>query len=284
MTELTVFEQINAQMEDMTPGERKVARVIIADYPAAGLVTVAKLAESARVSGQTVIRFSNKLGYEGYPQFQQRLINELHARQESPLNMYGNRPADMAGSKLLETFLSGGVQSLRESFHRLPVHDVDASIELMSDPKRKIVCTGGRFSELMADYLYRHLSQLRSDVVFLPSNRDQRTEYLVDISRKTVVVVFDFRRYQEDTIQFSHAAAASHASIVLVTDPYLSPINHIAEYVMPLQVGAPSPFDTIISATALVETLVAGVIEQIGDGARDRIKEIERFRSDAISP
>lgn len=113
---------------------------------------------------------------------------------------------------------------------------------------------------------------------FFPSDSNLRESYLIDVGKKTVLVIFDFRRYQESSIQFAEEAAERGATIVLVTDPYLSPISHVANCVLPVQVEAPSPFDSQIAAMAMVEILVAGLIEQLGDKARLRLEMIETYK------
>lgn len=69
----SLAEEIRQRFGDLSPAERKVARVLLAGYPAAGFETVATLAERATVSAPTVIRFVNRLGYKGFPDFQAAL-------------------------------------------------------------------------------------------------------------------------------------------------------------------------------------------------------------------
>ena len=61
----------------LTRSDLKVARALLSNYPAAGLNTVAHLAQVAGVSGPTVVRFVARLGFEGYPDFQQALLAEV---------------------------------------------------------------------------------------------------------------------------------------------------------------------------------------------------------------
>lgn len=88
MASATLADDIRQKLGTLSPAERKVARVILAGYPAAGFETVAVLAERAAVSAPTVIRFVNRLGYQGFPDFQAVLREELDARNASPLSLY----------------------------------------------------------------------------------------------------------------------------------------------------------------------------------------------------
>ena len=76
---------------DYTPAERKVIRVLLANYPVAGLATASRLAQQAEVSDPTVIRLATKLGFSGFIEMQQALLAELEAHMNSALTMLESR-------------------------------------------------------------------------------------------------------------------------------------------------------------------------------------------------
>jgi DNA-binding MurR/RpiR family transcriptional regulator len=63
----SVAERTRELLGSLSPGERKVARALLAAYPVAGLEAVADLAERAKVSAPTVLRFAGRLGYTSPP-------------------------------------------------------------------------------------------------------------------------------------------------------------------------------------------------------------------------
>ncbi|TIV97849.1 MAG: MurR/RpiR family transcriptional regulator, partial [Mesorhizobium sp.] len=58
----------------LTPSEERIVQVLLTDYPAAGLGTATSLAKRAGVSDPTVVRLAMKLGFEGFPALQRRLL------------------------------------------------------------------------------------------------------------------------------------------------------------------------------------------------------------------
>lgn len=283
MQHLPISDTVRSRMEELTPSERKVARVLLAGYPTVGLQAISEIAEQASVSGPTVMRFVNRLGFEGYPAFQKQLLEELQARVSSPLEQFDNVTTGLEGEELLSACLASFQDSLAATFKKLPPSEFRTAVGLIGDGKMRVTCVGGRYSDQMAQYLWLHLRQIRPDCRFLPASTIWRTEELIDIDRRDVLVVFDFRRYQQDTVDFALAAAERGATIVLVTDPYLSPISKAAKCVLPTEVDAPSPFDTFLPAMALVEALVAGIIQKLGNKARKRIEALEDSRG-SFSP
>lgn len=262
-------------MEEFSDGERKVARTLLAAYPSAGLESAAELAKRARVSTPTVLRFVTRLGYDGYPEFQRVLIHEVHERMGSPLAQFDDHGEHRAEQEFLPYVSSTFVTTVAKTFDRLPQHDFVSAVRLLADPRRQIRLLGGRFSHTLAGYLAAHLHMMRSDVVCLPGGDNSRAGAVLDASKRDVFVVFDYRRYQASTISLASAAAEAGASVVLMTDQYLSPIADVAEAVLPAIVDAPSPFDSLVPAMALVESLVAGVSDEIGEEGRRRLERLE---------
>ncbi|MGW7029763.1 MurR/RpiR family transcriptional regulator [Streptomyces xanthophaeus] len=277
----TLADEIRLKLGDVSPAERKVARVLLAGYPSAGFETMAVLAERAAVSAPTVLRFINRLGYRGFPDFQAALREELDVRNASPLSLYeatdygrikGGPNEDVSllqrGSNV---FSSAVAQTLAE----LPPHDLEHATRLLSDSKRRITLAGGRFTNLFAQYLGLHLMQLRDDVRFLPDRDVERTAVFTALHRRDIFVVFDYRRYEQDKLAMAELVQAQGGKVILFTDTWLSPAATHAEVVLPSQVAAPSPYDSLVPTLAVIETVVAGVLTALGENAHQRMRQGE---------
>src|SRR5260370_14939966 len=96
-----VGELVRQRLASLSPAERKLARVLLASYPIAGLESVARFAERAGVSPPTVTRFITKLGFKGYPEFQQVLRHEVQAPLASPLERFREEKPGRGADSLL---------------------------------------------------------------------------------------------------------------------------------------------------------------------------------------
>jgi DNA-binding MurR/RpiR family transcriptional regulator len=275
-------EEIRQRLGQCSPAERKVGRVLLAGWPAAGFETIATLADRAAVSAPTVIRFVNRLGYKGFPDFQTALRAELDERNASPLSLYasgsytGDPEAAAAGTGGPAGLLRHGSEVFTTAVGRtlaeLTPHDVERAVQLLADPKRRITLAGGRFTHLLAQYLGLHLMQLRDDVRFLPDRPVERTAVLAALTRRDVLVVFDYRRYEDDKVTMADIVQERGGRTVLFTDTWLSPVASRAEVVLPSQVAAPSPYDSLVPTLAVVETVVAGVLTELAEDGHRRMQ------------
>lgn len=278
MADAGIAESIRRGMGECSPAERKVARVLLAAYPSAGFETVARLAERAGVSGPTVLRFVQRLGYRGFPDFQEALRRDLDERSASPLRIHQSRPPreDDASGSLRDRAAAISVGTLQRTFDELSTHDLDRCVELISSASGSVLIAGGRYSGLLGQVLALHLEQLRPRARMLPQDPSARAALVEDIGRRDVLVLFDYRRYEEHTLRLARVARARHAAVVLFTDMWLSPIASEADVVLSSETAAPSPFDALTPVLALIEAVVAGCFERLGDGAVERMARADR--------
>ncbi|MGW3864646.1 MurR/RpiR family transcriptional regulator [Streptomyces sp. NPDC005047] len=274
----TLADEIRLKLGTLSPAERKVARVLLAAYPSSGFETIATIADRASVSAPTVLRFVGRLGFSGFPDFQAALRAELDERNASPLTLY-EAPDAAAGGDIANTLLARSnklfTTALAQTLAETPPHDLECAIALLADRKRRITLAGGRFTHLLAQYLGLHLMQLRDDVRFLPERDVERTAVLTALTRRDVLVVFDYRRYEDDKLAISQLVREHGGKVVVFTDTWLSPATAHAEVVLPSQVAAPSPYDSLVPTLAVIETVVAGVITALGDAGHEHLKSSE---------
>jgi DNA-binding MurR/RpiR family transcriptional regulator len=274
----TIRDLLVSSRGRFTSAEVKVMRTLVANYPAAGLGTAGRLAREAGVSDPTVVRFVAKLGFSGYPAFQQQLLSEVEAHMASPLTMFERRNVHF-GDDPCRAAMSAAVAGVEVSLTTLLAADIFAAVAFVSDPRARVFCLGGRFSRNLAAILHAHLIQLRAGVSLLPGAASDLSDALVDLRAGDVLVVFDYRRWQTDVVSFAEQAAAAGARLVLFTDPWRSPIAKVAGVVLVSPVESSSPFDTMVPALALVEGLIAAMTAQANKPAHVRISSFERFRA-----
>jgi DNA-binding MurR/RpiR family transcriptional regulator len=274
----SVASLVRGALENFSPSERKVARTFLANYPVAGLETVAELAARSNVSPPTVVRFVSRLGFSGHSAFQKALMREVHENRGSPLQQY-DKARSVGSDEFLGHMSHGFTTQMAGSFDELPQTEFDTAIGLLCDDRKRIHLVGGRFSHVLAEYLALHLELLRKDVSQIPNDESSRLSIVASSSKSDVLVAFDYRRYDPDTVRFVQLMSARSSTVILMTDAWLSPAADVSTVVLPTRVEAPSPFDSLVSSMAVVESLVAAVTDRYGEQGRRRLETIEKLRT-----
>ena len=277
--ETRVAELVRSCLNGLSPAERKLARVLLASYPIAGLESVARFAERAQVSPPTVTRFITKLGFSGYPEFQETLRHEVQARLSSPLTRYRDDQPARGTESVLSDALDVAGENLKATLDVLSHRDVNEAVEIIGDVRRRVMVLGGRVSAPLARYLAAQLHLLRPGIGLVDSERSAPAQQLIDMRKNDVLIVFDYRRYQSDTIESARVAAAQGCNVIVFTDPWLSPASAFARQVVVTSVDMVGPFDSLVGAMAVVEGVVAAVLSRLGPRAQSRMQSLERLRA-----
>jgi DNA-binding MurR/RpiR family transcriptional regulator len=270
----SIAELIRRDLGALTPNERRAGHRLLADYPVAGLDTVARFGKAAGVSGPTVLRMIAKLGFRSYGAFQTTLRAELAARLETPL-MKGN---GVSGDNRLAVFADAAVANIRETAANVARDEFDAVVKLLADGTRAVHVIGGRFTGPIAEYLVAHLRVLRPGVRRIAGDGMNWLDQLLDVGKRDAVVVFDIRRYSTDVAEFAGKAAKRGAVVALFTDQWLSPVSRIARHVLPAHVVAPSVWDSSSGLLLLAEAVLSAVARELGTNARERLAAVEKLR------
>ena len=277
---LTVRERLLHGGLALSKAEVKVARELLANYPAAGLSTISRLASRAGVSDPTVLRFAGRLGFASYGGLQEALLAEVEAHMRSPLTLVPGRGGARRPANVYEGFFAATLGQLESARRETPPEDLDAAVALLADPKARILCLGGRFSRFLAGILQRCLQHLRPGAELIDGTAADLIDRLADTGPKDVLAVYDYRRYQADIVRFAEAAHQRGARVVLFTDRWKSPIAAFADVTLTVPIETRSPFDTMVTPLAQTEAVVAGLTAKLGTRWRERAEAIERVRVD----
>lgn len=284
MTEQSVSARASAALSALSRAERRVARALLADYPSAGLASAARLAERAEVSPPTVLRFAQSLGYEGFTDLQVALRAELTARSNGPITRLPSAPtADGQLDRLLRQARAQNERAI-ETLAGLPAAAVEAAVALLADTTRPLLLHGGRFSHLLAIHLAAHLEQLRPGVRVLgdPSGRDMGA--MIELTRKDVVVLFDYHRYQRSAAELAARVHRVGATVLLITDDLACPVAPDAEVVLAASSTVGTTFQSMAAGFLLTELLIPLVMDAVGEPARTRMALWEDQRRTELLP
>lgn len=280
----TIAERLRLKSDQLTAAERKLMSTLFANYPMAGLVSITEFAREAGVSTPSVLRLAKKLGFSGFPSFQEELRAELSAQLQNPISKHDRWSADAPDTHILNRFASAAMENLSGSLKLLDHRAFDAVVTLLADRKRRIHLGGGRITHALAAYFATHLQMARPHVSVFPPTPSFRPQYLLDIGKGDVVLIFDIRRYDARMLEFAASAKERGARIVLITDQWISPIARLAVHSLPLRIEAPSSWDSNIVPLFLAEALVAATVNASWPETQTRIRELEGLSDQGRRP
>lgn len=264
---------------NFTNSEMKAVRVLLGNYPAAGLTTVSKLAKQAGVSDPTVLRLAQRLGFEGFAEMQEALLTEVEAHMRSPLTLPAASPSRRKPNAY-QAFFADTLSQCEAVVRETATADYERAVALLTDPRMEVLCLGGRFSRFLAGILQRCLHHMREGTRLLDGTAADLVDEMASLGKRHVLAVFDYRRYQTDVVRFAGEAKARGAHVILFTDQWVSPIAEFADVVITAPTATSSPFDTLVTPLLQIEAVAVGVAGRLGAEWRSRAALLEEVRND----
>jgi DNA-binding MurR/RpiR family transcriptional regulator len=274
--ELPLRDEIFQRMDDLTPAERKVARALLARYPAAGLESSATLAAAAGTSKPTVLRLLARLGFGSYPDFQERLRAEVtRSMSASPLSRARARRAAPSDDSVFRRAVEQRGRLVTRLQDTVPPGEIERAVSLLAGRPKHVIISGGYFSRFIARILAMQLDQLIPNVDYADEPLGADVGKYLRAGRNSVAIVFDLRRHELAANEIVSMAKTRGASVILISDESLSPSAEEADIVLPVAVDG-MPFDSFSGLLVLAESLVDAVFDRVGDAAIERMADWER--------
>ncbi len=271
----TIAEKLQGAFDSLTRAEKQLTDSLLQNYPVSGLSSITQVANNASVSTPTVVRMVQKLGFSGFPAFQEALRNELEEKISDPISKR-NTWADKAPEEhILNRFTEAVIGNIRQTLTQVDPDIFEQSCAMLADPGRAIYVVGGRITRSLAEYFFLHMQVLRAQVTHIQSISNAWPHYLLNVEEGDVVVIFDVRRYENSTLKLAEMAREKGARIILFTDQWRSPVHELADCSLCGRIVVPSAWDSSITLMLMLECVIADVQERTWESTRDRMEALE---------
>lgn len=274
---LTISDRIQNQLDDLTRAERQLAHSILENYPASGLGPLSALAKDAKVSVPTVARMVQKLGFSGYPEFQSELREELKAKVKNPIAKHDTWAEGAPSEHLLNRFTDAVIENIRHTLGQIDPKHFDEACEMTASTGHHLYIVGGRITHTLAEYLFLHMQVIRPQITHIQSTSNAWPHYLLDVKEGDVFIIFDMRRYENNTLKLAEMAHAKGAKLILFTDQWRSPIHQLAHHSFSNRIVVPSAWDSGVTPLLLLETMISTVQNLTWGNTRDRMETLEEM-------
>ncbi|MCB1449447.1 MAG: MurR/RpiR family transcriptional regulator [Nitratireductor sp.] len=271
----TVAERIRANFHQLTRAERQLANTMLENYPVSGLGSITALAETSDVSAPTIVRMAKKLGFRGFPQLQSQLRHEVEETISNPITRHNRWSEGAPDAHLINRFAEAVMQNLRQTLANLDPGEFDEACAMMGDLKHAVHVAGGRITGTLAEYLFRHLQMIRPGTTLVPSTDSHWPHYVLDMHDGDTLVLYDVRRYENNSVKLAEIAAERGVNLILFTDQWVSPAARYAKYTFSCRIEAPSAWDSTAVMQVITETMIARIQASSWKKAQLRTRELE---------
>ncbi len=274
----SLSDYITERFDDFSRSQKEVARYIVDHLDEAAFQTAEELARRASTSSSTVVRFSQALGFEGYPELQQAAIEEYrHKVAGGAANGNGNGASKDAGPLFsfdhsdLEASLGSDHANVEETARSLTREQVEASVSALAGARRVLI-VGVEQMAFFASYLRHLLGLLDIRAEIVASTNQEALGRLNRMDEDTLVVALSAGKAHPLILRGLKLARHRRARTLSITDASLSDVSEHSEIVLYYSSNSPSYIRSNAALLALVQALAHGVYAKDEAAHRDRIR------------
>jgi DNA-binding MurR/RpiR family transcriptional regulator len=270
---MTLSAYITDRFEEFSRSQKDVARYIVDHLEEAAFQTAEELARRADTSSSTVVRFSQALGFDGFPELQEAARDEYKRRSHAPgASGEGSDSALLTlGNSEFETALATDLVNLDESARRVTLDDVQEVAGLVARAER-VVMVGVDQMAFFASYL-RHLLallDLRAEVV--ASASQEALARLARIDEETLVMTFCSGRPHALVLRAAKLARKRDCATVAISDASISELTKLSDHCLYYSSNSPSYTRSHAALLSLIQALAYAVYSNDEAAYEERIK------------
>ncbi len=266
----SLSDYIQERFDEFSRSQKDVARYIVDHLDEAAFLTAEELARRASTSSSTVVRFSQALGFEGYPELQQAAIEEYRTTIAVAGASNGGALFSFDHSEL-EGSLSADYANLEETARKLTPEQVDASVAALATAQR-IVIVGVDQMAFFASYLRHTLSLLDIRAEIVASTGGESLQRLGRIDENTLVITLSAGRAHPLLLRAMKLALHRGARTLAISDATMSEVGEHAELTLYFSSNSPSFARSNTALMALVQALAHGLYARDEAAHKDRIR------------
>jgi len=266
----SLSDYIQERFDEFSRSQKDVARYIVDHLDEAAFLTAEELARRASTSSSTVVRFSQSLGFEGYPELQQAAIEEYRTAG-APVNGASAGSLFSFDHSELEASLGADYSNLEETARKLTREHVDGAVAALAEAQR-VVIVGVDQMAFFASYLRHTLSLLDIRAEIVASTGGESLQRLGRIDDETLVIVLSSGRAHPLLLRAMKLALHRGARTLAVSDASMSEVGEHAELTLYFSSNSPSFARSNTALMALVQALAHGLYARDEDTHKDRIR------------
>jgi DNA-binding MurR/RpiR family transcriptional regulator len=268
-----LMQGISKSYKNFSSGQKKIVDLFIEEPIFLAFSSALEVGKRVKVSESTVIRWTQKLGYKGYAEFQQVVQRKL---AEERLG----QSADMAiaspptNQSFLENLLDADIASIVELKKTVDEDKLLQAVDSISQAKGVYV-TSNFFDYGLAFSFTTWLNLTLGHAELLMQGDPDYFRKLSKLGAEDVVVAFIFPRYTRAALDTLDAAKKRGAKVIVVTDTPESPGHDYADIALEVAVNSNLNIDSYTAVHALLTSIMRFVYVKDHEKVKGNLEKVE---------
>lgn len=270
---------LKERVSDFSP-QLKVAAKYILDHPTDfALDPIRETARKAQTSTYTLVKMAKEVGFPSYEALRQPFRHALISGSDAKADpeWLGDISTASATGKVYANATQNALSIVSRSLERQTLEEVQQIVELMFSAK-SVYLTAVRSSYAVAYYLHYVGRMALPSLQLIPHHRNSAIDDLNDAEAGDVLIAITVTPYSRETIEACEFAEEKGVKLILITDSEVVSSTLKPEFTLVASVVSTHNFGCLSGLMSVIEVLLAFLMHDGGDDARQRIKSYEKLR------
>jgi DNA-binding MurR/RpiR family transcriptional regulator len=277
------FERIQQNYDSLPKQQKKIADFLHDHFDEVVFSSITKLAAILKISEATIVRFSQALGYSGFPELKTEFARyyKVYLNPAERIERYIGEIKD--GKANYASITRKEIEYLEESIATVNETIFHDAVEHICKAERVHIFGMGP-NESLANYLCYRLNRFRVQTRQVSASGRNLFEKILGINPGDFAVVFAFYKPSIDYQRFMETLKEKGVEALLITDTLVPPMLGYTDKVLYAKRGPFGLFHSTIVPMAICNAMVIGVAEELGDSAVASLKELSEIRKKYYHP
>lgn len=265
-------ERIRDHYDRLSRSYRRVADYIMSNYYEVSFMTAAQLAYAVGVDTTTVVRFSQRLGYNGYPE----LLADIRAQVRDEIYTAYD-PSELTPNDPAATFLERAEQE-KHNLSQMLVHNPPGHVRDVADmleAAERVLLVAEGYADAVTATIAQQLRHRGIVAEAIDQDRVKRAATLTTLNDRTLVIGVSATKYGDDVARVLQLARDRGCATLGVVGSLASPVNRMSDMVVYAPTDVIGPLPSIVCLAAALSALVQIASQDNADSAQGFVDEFE---------
>ncbi|TQI79418.1 RpiR family transcriptional regulator [Serratia fonticola] len=250
------FSQRIAGIDNLTETDLRIIDYFDKHFESIPYSKVIDICNEIDIAKSTLGRFMIKIGFTGFRDFKESTTEPEQRRNISPIERFDKKKNKKNGIEFIEKHCSEITENINNTLKNINQKDLEKSIELICDPKKKLYIIGSATAHALAEYFYLLGRYIKKEIVLLDANIANLPHKLIDSKKGDVLLAISYYRFSSVTTRLIKWFHQNRGDTIVITDNAVNPFSHFASATLLMESHHSGLFSSRSAGFVLIEALV----------------------------
>lgn len=226
---MSVLDKIQALREKFPRAEQQLAEYILANPDQIRDMPSQKLAQQVGISQASVVRFTQKLGYKGYPDFKFALTDSLYRQEHADMpKLHGEISLDDNFTAMSKKLLASKINVLQKTQAINNQNQFEQAAQVLKSAKRILLCGKGGSALVAKDFSYK--LQKLGMAALAESDTHIQLANIANYAANDVLIIISESGETFDSVKITEQAKQNNVQIISITSFGNNTIARLAQH------------------------------------------------------